>query len=385
MPEAAAAADAHAERVLARLRAEIAAHGPLDFAHYMDLVLHAPGLGYYSAGAAKFGAGGDFVTAPELGDVYARCIAHAIAPVLRATGGDLLELGAGSGAFAADALAELQRLDALPARYRILETSADLRQRQAARLHERVPALAARIEWLDGPPADAWRGVLFANEVIDALPVRRFVVADGAIRAEAVDLDADGALRRIEVPADPALQAAVAALEAECGPWPSPYRSEWNAVLPAWFAAIGATLEQGLVLFADYGYPRREYYAPSRSDGTLRGFHRHRLVADPLAAPGLMDLTASVDFSAVAHAAAAAGFALAGYAPQAAFLIAHGLPQVLAAADPADTRAQLRLSTQVKTLTLPGEMGERVQLIGFLRGLDAGLSPFHGIDQRHRL
>jgi SAM-dependent MidA family methyltransferase len=386
MAQTAATAAAHAERVLARLRAEIVAKGPLDFARYMELALHAPGLGYYSAGASKFGAGGDFVTAPELGDVYARCIAHAIAPALRETTGEMLEIGAGSGALAADALSELKRLDALPMRYRILETSADLRERQSACLRERVPVLASRVSWLDAPPAEPWRGVLFANEVIDALPVRRFVVqADGSVHAEAVDADAHGGLIRRDVPADAALVQAAMQLEHQCGPWPRPYRSEWNALLPAWITAITASLARGLVLLVDYGHPRHEYYAPARRDGTLRGFHRHRVVGDPLATPGLMDLTASVDFSAVAEAGVDAGLVLGGYASQAAFLLANGLPQILAAADPADARALARLAAQVKTLTLPDEMGERFAAITFLRGLDATLSPLAGIDQRHRL
>jgi SAM-dependent MidA family methyltransferase len=386
MSDATAAAVAHAERVLARLRAEIATHGPLDFARYMQLALHAPGLGYYSAGATRFGASGDFVTAPELGNVYARCVAHAIAPVLRECAGEMLEIGAGSGAFAADALAALERLGALPTRYRILETSADLRERQAARLRERVPGLASRVSWLDAPPAAPWQGVLFANEVIDALPVRRFVMqADGRVDAEAVDVDASGALIRREVPADAALAQAATRLEAQCGPWPRPYRSEWNALLPAWVAAITASLVRGLVLLVDYGHPRHEYYAPARRDGTLRGFHRHRVLRDPLATPGLADLTASVDFSAVAAAGVDAGLVLGGYASQAAFLLANGLPQLLAAADPSDARALARLAAQVKTLTLPGEMGERFAAITFLRGLDATLSPLAGIDQRHRL
>lgn len=386
MSESTDTAAAHADRVMARLREEIAAHGPLDFARYMEIVLHAPGLGYYSAGATRFGAGGDFVTAPELGDVYARCIAQAIAPALRATAGEVLELGAGSGAFAADALAELERLGVLPTRYRILETSADLRQRQALLLHERVPRLASRVEWLDAPPSQPWRGVLFANEVIDALPVRRFVVqANGTVCAEAVDLDDHGALVRRDLPADEALAQAATRLESQCGPWPRPYRSEWSALLPAWIAAVTASLAQGLVLFVDYGYPRRGYYAADRRDGTLRGFHRHRVVGDPLALPGLMDLTASVDFTALAEAGAEAGLAYAGYAPQSALLLAHGLPQLFAATDPADARAMARLAAQARTLTLPGEMGERFQAIAFLRGLDAALSPLVDIDHGHRL
>ncbi|HSN00658.1 MAG TPA: SAM-dependent methyltransferase, partial [Rudaea sp.] len=175
---------AHSERVAALIRGEIeAAGGALDFSRYMELALYAPGLGYYSAGAAKFGAAGDFITAPEFGFVFARCLARALAPTLRETRGDILELGPGSGALAAELLAELERLNALPARYLLLERSADLRERQRERILRHCPHLRDRCAWLDAPPSAPWRGALVANEVLDALPVRRFVVRDEGLFA----------------------------------------------------------------------------------------------------------------------------------------------------------------------------------------------------------
>src|SRR5512135_1691441 len=237
LPEPDAAALAHSERLAALIRAEIAAAGgALDFARYMELVLYAPGLGYYSAGATKFGAAGDFVTAPELGFVFARCLARALAPTLRETRGDVLELGPGSGALAAELLLELERLDALPVRYSLLERSADLRERQRALAAQRCPHLEKLTEWLDAPPAQPWRGVLVANEVIDALPVRLFALRADGLFARAVGVDAGGRLVEREIPADPGLTRAVTeALGARIDRLPRPYRSEACLLLAPWF------------------------------------------------------------------------------------------------------------------------------------------------------
>ena len=210
LPEPTPDERAHSERVAALIRDEIAAAGGmLDFARYMELALYAPGLGYYSAGATKFGAAGDFVTAPELGFVFARCLARALAPTLRETRGDILELGPGSGALAAELLLELERLDALPARYRLLERSADLRARQHENLAAHCAHLVARCEWLDTPPGAAWRGVLVANEVIDALPVRAFALRDSGLFARKVGVDESGNFVWREAEADAALRAEV--------------------------------------------------------------------------------------------------------------------------------------------------------------------------------
>ena len=359
------------------LREEIAAHGPVPFSRFMERCLYAPGLGYYSAGAAKFGAGGDFITAPELGGLFARCTANALAPVLRMLGADadVLELGGGSGAFAEAALQALAMLGAVPRRYRILEPSADLRERQRTRLAAALPAaLHARVEWLERPPEADWRGVLFANEVIDALPATRFSVRGGEVFEEHVALDGEGAFMRCERPADMLVAGAVRHLERDLGaPFADGYRSELLPQLPYWTQAVAASLRAGLMLFVDYGFPRREYYLPERVDGTLRAHYRQRAHNDPFLHPGLQDLTASVDFTALAEAGNSAGFEVAAYLPQAQFLIASGLQEAFAAEHAAagDEAARYALAQQVKQLTLPGAMGERFQALVFVRGIDA--------------
>ena len=363
----------HSARLQALIREQIAAAGgAIPFWRFMELALYAPGLGYYSAGATKFGAAGDFVTAPELGPLFAECVAAALATALRQCGPQarFLEVGAGSGRFAGDAIAHLLELDAMPARYAILEPSADLRERQHAHLSRALPAAAfERVEWLQGPMPDDWNGVLFANEVLDALPTPRFAMQGGQVFEEHVVLDGDGFVR-IDRPADALLSAAVRHVESQLdGPFADGHRAELLPQLPYWLQAVAGGMRSGALLFADYGYPRREYYDPRRRDGTLRAFHRHRLVEDVLARVGLQDITASVDFTALAEAGTGAGFELAGYCSQASFLIGNGLEQRLAAheADAPDEAARYALRQQAKALTVPGGMGERFQVMGFAR------------------
>ncbi|MEN4903884.1 SAM-dependent methyltransferase [Luteimonas sp. TWI1437] len=382
---------AHSERLRAAIRALIAeAGGAIPFWKFMELALYAPGLGYYSAGATKFGAAGDFVTAPELGSLFAECIAEAIAPVLREIGveAQVLEVGGGSGAFAADALAHLAALDAVPARYAILEPSADLRERQRAHLAARLPAaLFARVHWLDGPMPDDWNGVLFANEVVDALPTPRFAVQGGEVYEEYVVVADDGGFATALRPADALLAPAVRHIERQRGaPLPEGYRSELLPQLPYWVQAVAGGLRRGAMLFVDYGYPRSEYYRDDRSDGTLRAFHRHRVSPDVLALPGLQDLTASVDFTALAEAGTGAGFEFAGYCTQASLLLGNRLDARLAAheAQADDEAARYALRQQVKKLTLPGGMGEAFQAIGFARDVDFEHAFLVG-DLSHRL
>ncbi len=366
---------AHSARLRAAIGAEIAAAGgAIPFSRYMELALYAPGLGYYSAGATKFGAAGDFVTAPELGPLFARAVAGGIATVLSELDGkgDVLELGGGSGAFAADALRALAARDALPRRYRILEPSADLRQRQQAHLVATLPPrVLARVDWLDRLPETPWQGVLFANEVLDALPATRFVVGEEELLEEWVGVDADGRLGRVDRPADALLLQSVRRLEQALGrKLPVGYRSEILVQLPWWLAAVGGALERGLMLFLDYGYPRAEFYLDQRRDGTLVCHYQHRALDDPFWQPGLTDITSFVDFSAVADAGRAAGFELAGYAPQAGFLLGCGLLDRLAEAQ-ADPRDASCAAEAARRLLLPGEMGERFKAIGLQRGVDA--------------
>ena len=370
LPEPSAEERSHSERLAALIREEIIrAGGALDFARYMELALYAPGLGYYSAGTTKFGAAGDFVTAPELGFVFARCLARALAPEL-GDGGDILELGPGSGALAVELLLELERLGALPTRYRMLERSADLRARQRESLLARCAHLIERIDWLDAPPATPWRGALVANEVIDALPVRAFALREGGLFARVVGVDAQDRFVWREVAADGGLRSAVErALGDRLVSLPKPYVSEVCTLLDPWLAEVTRTLERGSAWFIDYGYAHGEYYDPARHAGTVRCHYRHRAHDDPLILPGLQDITAWVDFDALARAGEAARLVVTEHATQAQFLIANGLDEVFAQAysQAADEAERYALAQQVKRLTLPGEMGERFRVMRLVR------------------
>jgi SAM-dependent MidA family methyltransferase len=376
LPDPGADERAHSDRLLTRLREEIAAHGPMPFSQYMERCLYAPGLGYYSAGKTKFGEAGDFITAPELGELFARCVVNATYPVIEMLGesADFLELGGGSGAFAEAALKAFAAQGTVPRRYYILEPSADLRERQRDRLAAALPSeLFSHVLWLDRPPEQDWQGVLFANEVIDALPTTRFTLRAGEIYEEYVALDGEGRLMRVDRPADALVSGAVRHVERDLeAEFPDGYRSEILPQLPYWIQAIAGSLTAGVMLFIDYGYVRREFYLPERNDGTLRAYYRHRSHNDPLYLPGLNDLTASVDFTALAEAGNSAGFGVAGYMPQAQFLIGSGLQDVFGVAyeAAADEAARYDLAQQVKKLTLPEQMGERFQAMLFARGMD---------------
>jgi SAM-dependent MidA family methyltransferase len=385
LPELSPDEAAHAARVHAAIAARIAADGPLRFDHFMDLALYAPGLGYYSAGAHKLGPAGDFTTAPELGTVFARCLAEALAPALATAEADIVELGAGTGALATGLLIALAALDRLPARYRIVEVSADLRERQRAAIAGLDASLAARVEWLDAPPGERWRGALVANEVVDALPCRLFELREKGCVELGVGVDADGRFAWRDLEPDPALAAEVAAVVDDGRERPSHYRSEIRPQLPAWLAAVASSLDAGLAVFVDYGFPRADYYLPARSMGTLRCHFRHRAHDDPLVLAGLQDLTASVDFTQLADAGRALGFDVACFANQSAFLLACGLPSILAAAVTDDPLALARLGAEVRTLTLPGEMGERFKVLVLSRGLDPRTLPFVTADASGRL
>lgn len=372
LPPLSAEEAAHGAQVAALIRRDIAAAGGwAPFSRFMQLALYAPGLGYYSAGSHKLGAGGDYITAPELTPLFARCMATQIARLLHAAGGgDVLEAGAGSGALAAGLLEALAGRHALPRRYLILEVSAQLRARQRATLAAQVPALAARVEWIDAPPAEAWRGAVVANEVLDALPVERFRTTDRGIESIGVVARGDG----FALAARPATETIAASLSARLGPLmaalPPGYESEWSPLLGPWVAELSRSLECGGLLLADYGLPRAQYYHASRMRGSVTAFFRHRQIEDVLARPGLQDITAWVDFTAVAEAAAGNGLNVAGFATQAHFLLSTGLERELAAAGAGlDGSAQARLAQAVSTLMLPGEMGERCKVMLLTRGV----------------
>lgn len=380
-------AAAHSARLLDHIRADIVAHGgAISFARFMELALYAPGLGYYQAGARKFGTEGDFVTAPELSPLFGRCLARQCRDILDALGGGtLLELGAGTGVMAADLLRELQSLGVAPMCYAILELSGELRQRQRQTLAERVPEFLDRVVWLDHLPEPGLRGVILGNEVLDALPVERFRITPAGPRRLEVVWGETGLAWR-EGPDDPAVTAAVARIEADLAEsLPEGYTSEYVPHLDAWLQAVTEPLAAGAVLLIDYGYPRRAYYHPERVTGTLLCHYRHRAHDDPLRWPSLQDITANVDFTAVATAALAAGLTVAGYSHQNHFLFGCGLMELLAEANPDDPVSYLEQVRQVKLLTLPGEMGDRFQAIALTRALDLPLRGFAFRDERGRL
>jgi SAM-dependent MidA family methyltransferase len=366
LPEPSEEEREHSELLCGLIRDEIRANGgAIRFDRYMELALYAPGLGYYSAGAAKFGASGDFVTAPELGFVFARCMARAIAPALREKDSDILELGPGSGALAAELLLELERLGALPNRYRLLERSADLRERQHATLMSRCPHLEKLAMWLDAPPDFQWSGALIANEVVDALPVRLFELNENEIRERCVAIDTND-LDWLNLPADGTLTQDVEnILRGTRQTLFQPYRSEVCMMLSPWFEEVTRTLQKGGAWFIDYGHRRKDYYAPARSQGTLRCHYRHRVHDDPLILTGLQDITAWVDFDALGDAARSAGFRVTDIMPQSDFLVGHGLQGVFekSYSSSRDEAARYRLAQEVKRLTLPNEMGEAFKVM----------------------
>jgi len=369
---------AHSQRVAAHLRALInEAGGWIPFSRFMEAALYAPGLGYYAAGAMKFGAAGDFVTAPELTSLFGRTLAHAIAPVLAQTRGEILELGAGSGRLAADVLGELER--ALPARYCILEVSADLRARQQDTLARELPHLRERVQWLDELP-DHFTGVILGNEVLDALPAALVHWTEDGARERGVVLAGESFAWQDRPIADPVLRA-----RAEAVKLAPAYLSEINLAADALIASLAHSLDHGLLLMIDYGFSVTEYYHPQRYMGTLRAHYRHHALDDPFHLPGLCDLTAHVNFSAVAQAGMAAGLELAGYASQANFLLNSGLTELLMQTPPVDAAAYLPQANAVQRLVSPAEMGELFKVIGLTKGAVAPLAGFARGDRRHTL
>jgi SAM-dependent MidA family methyltransferase len=371
-------AQEHSLRLVRQIRDEMERQdGRLGFDRFMELALYAPGLGYYTAGARKFGEAGDFVTAPEISPLFARCLARQCRELLdRLGGGEILEFGAGSGALAADLLLELEILEFLPKRYLILEISPDLKERQRETLEAQAPHLLERVIWLDHMPEQGFRGVVVANEVLDAMPVHRFRVEADGVREGFVRWSGERFEAFWDQPATPGLADAVTALQKQVGKLGEGYESELNLRAGPWLEALGERMAAGALLLIDYGYPASEYYHPQRSSGSLMCYYRHRAHGDVLALPGLQDITAHVDFSAVAAAGLDAGFELAGYTNQANFLLGCGLDQLVTDSDPYDIKVHMALMQGVKRLTLPSEMGERFKVLCLSRGIEGPLMGF---------
>jgi SAM-dependent MidA family methyltransferase len=375
----------HGLAVEALIRRELqSAGGWLSFEQFMDLVLYAPGLGYYSAGSIKIGAHGDFTTAPEVSALFGQGVAQQLAQILKITQGSVLEIGAGTGRFASCLLTTLAELDCLPDHYWILEVSADLRERQRQEITQLPKALAQRVVWLDHLPQKPVHGVILANEVLDALPVARFVLRSDGLDEIGISLNHDDFIIETARPAGAQLSEGVAAIATQLpAPLPNNYSSEVCMRLEPWLSTISAVLARGAILLFDYGLPRSAFYHPARSSGTFRCHFKHRAHQYYLCNFGLQDLTAWVDFTAVAEAADAAGLAVAGFTSQAAFLLATGIEARVAQAG--NDIARLRLASEARQLLLPGEMGEAFKAMALTRDLPISLTGFSLQDARHTL
>lgn len=372
---------ARSRQLVASITEEIAASGGwIPFDRFMQRALYEPGLGYYSAKPGKIGPGGDFVTAPEISPLFARALAAQVRQAFEQVPARLLEFGAGSGALAAELIAELKRLGASPQSYDIVELSDDLKAEQRVRLRDLSgnPSAATKVQWLDVPP-DAFEGVIVANEVLDVMPVKLFAKRAGLTLEQGVTAEG-GALRISLRPAGAQLCETVALIEADVGVLPDGYASEAGLVASGWVATLGHWLRRGLALVIDYGFPRHEYYHPQRAMGTLMCHFRHRAHADPLWLPGLNDITAHIDFTAIARAARGAGLDVLGYASQARFLIDCGILDLLSKtpANAASTVDALRLLSEA-------EMGELLKVFAVGRGMAVPLRGFASGDRSHRL
>lgn len=386
LPQPSAEAAAHSARLAGLIRREIDSEGPIGFDRFMSLALYTPGLGYYSTGLADFGEGGDFITAPELSPLFGRCMARQCAAVLEAlSGGDIFELGAGNGTLAAQVLGELAALDCLPGRYFIFEPSAGLKVRQKRLLNERCPELLDRVRWLEQPPAKPYQGVVLANEVVDALPVKRFHCGpEGVLELRVKSVGRGFGWTR--TPAESALAEQVRRIRAELLlPWPKRYQSEVAVGLDAWLYSVTHSLSRGLTLLVDYGYARHEYYHPQRSDGTLVCHYRHRAHDDPFLFVGLQDITAFVNFTALAEAADRAELEVAGYTTQGAFLIANGLTDMLQEESTSEVE-RVERAARAQRLVMPGDMGDRFKVMALARECpNEALAGFQSMDMREQL
>ncbi len=381
LPAPDAAAQAASEQLCALIAADIdAAGGWLPFSAYMERALYAPGLGYYAAGSAKLGAGGDFTTAPELTPLFGATLARQVAELLPQTAGTVYEFGAGSGRLAADLLARLAELGSLPERYVIIDLSPDLIDRQQALLAAKAPAWLDRVSWAGELP-EKLDGVVIGNEVLDAMPCELVVRGEnGAVLRRGVVREG-AAFAFADRPAD----AALAERADACLPALPGYVSEVSPANAAFVSTLGARLARGAVILVDYGFPRAEYYHPQRSRGTLIGHYRHHTVDDPFFLPGLMDLTCHVDFTAVAEAGLSAGLDLIGYLSQAQFLVNAGLADELSRLDSSDAARYAPQAAAAQKLVSPAEMGELFKVVAFGRGVGIDWAGFTQGDRCHTL
>ncbi len=364
--------------------------GRIRFSEYMNIVLYEPALGYYSGGLQKFGAAGDFITAPEVSALFSQCLARQISEVFQGFEKQnddknyCIEFGAGSGVLAADILLQLEKLDSLPEKYLILELSAELQHRQREIIQQKSPHLYERVQWLDQLPEHISKAVVIANEVLDAMPVECFRSNTETTEILMLAMEGEKLVPRyiMDSRADDSIKAIQQRSEIELV---AGYRSEFNPMIRGWLSALENKIQSAVILLIDYGYNEKEYYHPDRSEGTLMCYYRHKAHSDFLWWPGLQDITAFVNFTDVAYAAFDLGLDVSGYTTQAAFLLANGLSDLHASQVTDDVQQQIVLSQQIKTLTLPSEMGDRFKVMALTKNYEHPLQGFSMLDLRNRL
>lgn len=382
-------AQQHSEKLIALIKDEIDKNkGAISFQRYMELVLYAPGLGYYAAGSNKLGEEGDFITAPEISPLFSQSLAKAILPALDLKLDQdqiILEVGAGRGRMAADILIYLKQQNKLPKEYWILELSADLRERQRSTIKDVVPELIDRVKWLDSLPEN-FSGVVLANELLDAMPVQLFQKNDTDINEVHVVWRDDKFAFLLQSSFDERLITRVKDIENELGfEFNSGYVSEINFSAEGWIKSIAESLQQGIIVLIDYGFPRHEYYHEQRVQGTMMCHYRHRTHPDVFVYPGLQDITAHVDFTAMADAALEANLKVMGYTNQVSFLMGAGIMELAEINENDSLAEQMVTTSQIKKLTLPHEMGELFKVIGFSKNTDVSLPAFEFRDLREYL
>lgn len=374
---------AHSQRLKTLIADQIVNDaGWISFSRFMELSLYAPGLGYYTAGAKKFGAAGDFVTAPEMTGLFGQALARQVSQILKESCPQIIEVGAGSGRLASDLLLELEHLGTLPDRYFILDLSADLRQRQQQTIAQTIPHLLERVEWLDQLPEN-FSGVVLGNELLDALPTEIVAWREDNIFERGVGLDEAGQFIWVERPATGALLLAAEEIGNQCQ-LPPGFESEICLAARAWSIEWAHRLQQGSLLLIDYGFPRREFYHQQRGRGTLMCHYRHYAHPNPFYLPGLQDITTHIDFTSIIASAHSAGLELQGYTSQGQFLLNCGILDLLSHI-PNDSLDYIRATSAVNKLLMPHEMGELFKVIAVGKGIDLQLCGFSSGDQSRRL
>ena len=384
LPEPSDELKAQSQTLTELIRAEIG-DDSISFSRFMELALYAPEVGYYTSGTPKIGVGGDFTTAPQISPLFGQCLANSLADQMNSLGQSIvLELGAGLGTLAISVLQQLKALNSLPQEYWILEVSADLKAQQKAAISKALPDFINQVRWLNKLPTTPVDNLLIiANEVLDAMPVQRIQKTAEGLKEVHVTWDSDKnhfdyALK----PLNQMLEAACAYLTPD--QWPTPYSTELNLNIQPWLKGLSEAMQTGTLIFSDYGYSRAEYYHPQRDMGTLRCYFQHLTHDDPLILAGIQDITAHVDFSAVAHSATQLGLNFAGLTTQAHFLMQSGLPKLCT--QPTETlEAQLKLAQAIKTLTMPDEMGEVFKFIALRKNHETPVLGFEPRNLNHQI